>query len=229
MAKATTRREEALPPQHWREEWTALLNERDRITCVQRGPRGPPFATHKFGPSLLTRWLPWNWWSLDGTGWCYDGSWDEMRPCDAFETPPDWNGVVVADHVVAGDHWLPPSQLFAAACVALALAAHSAYREWARHEARRRSDGDAPPTGRGRDADADEEATSIPEAGAIGPGSWLQSGQAVPWKWDWSALVVLLSAMIGLAAGTLLPSASIPRNELYADVGLDDDRDLWPV
>ena len=78
-----------------------------------------------------------------------------MRPCDAFETPPDWNGVVVADHVVAGDHWLPPSQLFAAACVALALAAHSAYREWARHEARRRSDGDAPPTAGPSDLPAD--------------------------------------------------------------------------
>ena len=58
-----------------------MLAERDSASCAQSGLNGPPWSAA--GKTRLTRsmsrWLPWNWYSLDGTGWCYDAEWDEMQ------------------------------------------------------------------------------------------------------------------------------------------------------
>ena len=72
-----------------------LLLARDKLSCQQRGAAGPPFAAAAqltLGRAFA-RWLPWNWFSLDGTGWCYDGEWDELLPCEELRAPVDWNGV----------------------------------------------------------------------------------------------------------------------------------------
>jgi hypothetical protein len=70
------------------------LDAKDGISCRQQGPKGPPFAEHPDALGhALTRWMPWRWYSLDGTGWCYDSAWDELRRCEDITDPVDWNGV----------------------------------------------------------------------------------------------------------------------------------------
>ena len=75
----------SLPSATWRIEWSRVLAERDHVSCQQSGPHGPPFAPGLKAERTLLRWLPWNWGSIDGTGWCYDISWDEIRPCEEIE------------------------------------------------------------------------------------------------------------------------------------------------
>ena len=72
----------------------SALAERDRLGCLQAaGPRGPPFTAGLAAAGPLSRWLPWRWFSLDGTGWCYDAGWDELERCADMDVPVDWNGV----------------------------------------------------------------------------------------------------------------------------------------
>ena len=228
MRALPTKEEVALPARSWRDEWTALLRERDHVTCAQQGPRGPPFATHEFGSSVLSRWMPWNWWSIEGTGWCFDGSWDEMRKCDELETSADWSGVVpIPDD--EDYRQLPPSQLLSIVSVAVALAAHRAYQEWARQEARRQSDDDEAPEQVEGAREADDEADTKPSRIEPTVTGWLSSGQAVPWMWDPSAAVVLMSAMFGLLVGATLPLTRMSRPDLYADLALEDDSEVWPA
>lgn len=196
---------ETLPSVGWRPEWTALLDERDRLSCLQGvGPRGPPFSSagRPFWYAHVTRWFPWNWFSIDGTGWCFDASWDEMRRCSEVEISVDWNGVSSA---VRGDEidveQLPVLQLLALACLAYALAAHLAYRQWARRRARRLADAE---DGERTPDDGAEGAAQIEEP-AASLLSWLQSGEAPPWHWHGSAQLALLSASLGLVMAASIP------------------------
>ena len=71
------------------------------MSCSQSGAGGPPFspAVQQDEASLLLRlrrWLPWEWYSVDGSGWCYDADWDRMQRCAEMDVPVDWNGVGAA-------------------------------------------------------------------------------------------------------------------------------------
>ena len=71
------------------------------MSCSQSGAVGPPFspAVQQDESSLLLRlrrWLPWEWYSIDGSGWCYDADWDRMQRCAEMDVPVDWNGVGAA-------------------------------------------------------------------------------------------------------------------------------------
>ena len=61
----------------WAEEWAAIVRDRAARSCAQAGPRGPPFSSVS-APSLLWSVMPWNWYSVGGTGWCYHADWDVM-------------------------------------------------------------------------------------------------------------------------------------------------------
>ena len=192
---------------------------------MQQGPKGPPF-TSNLADSSFSRLLPWNWFSIDGTGWCFDSAWDELRPCGELETPVDWNGVGISsfDEVDAG---LPASQLAAIACIGVALAARSAYQAWARQEARRRADEEE-----GTEADRPADDASATVDVTISLGAWLQSGQAHrPWLWDPAALLTLLSACLGLLVASLLPLPGRVDADLMAEDGdsVDDVDDSWPL
>lgn len=77
----------------WQQEWQVILADRDAMGCAQSGDRGPPFSTALPQLSQLERWLPWNWYSIDGSGWCYDAGWDDIQRCTQMDAPVDWNGV----------------------------------------------------------------------------------------------------------------------------------------
>ena len=66
------------------------------MSCAQAGSAGPPFhpatAADRL-PGILTRWFPWNWHSIDGSGWCYNTEWDRMQRCSEMDIPADWSGV----------------------------------------------------------------------------------------------------------------------------------------
>ena len=190
--------EAALPSTRWRTDWWRLLEERDRISCQQSGPRGPPFVPGLKAARTLSRWLPWNWYSIDGTGWCYDMSWDEMRPCAEIEGSVDWNGVGNLPGAGNGAKLpLPPYQLLVICCISCIMAGHMAYGLWAARRARRSADdAEAPAT----HTDSGSEA-----AGANGIRAWLRSGRAVPWHWDHHALHALLGAALGLLVALTLP------------------------
>ena len=71
------------------------------MSCSQSGAGGPPFspAVQQDESSLLLRlrrWLPWEWYSIDGSGWCYDADWDRMQRCAEMDVPVGWNGVGAA-------------------------------------------------------------------------------------------------------------------------------------
>ena len=71
------------------------------MSCSQSGVAGPPFSpdTQQNESSLLARlrrWLPWEWYSIDGSGWCYNAEWDRMQRCAEMDVPADWNGVGAA-------------------------------------------------------------------------------------------------------------------------------------
>ena len=212
--------EEALPTwSRWRADWSALLAERDRISCMQRGDRGPPFAHHVATRPLrmaLECLLPWNWWSLRGTGWCYDSTWDEMRRCDELETPADWNGVsLMPDDETDDALALPLEQLLLVACLAFAAAAHGAYLDWARQETRRRADeeqgGDQQleETSTAHDpSDASSSSAAMAATPALSVTEWMHSGQARPWRWSRGALTTLAGATFGLLVAVSIP---LPR------------------
>ena len=202
----------SLPSSAWRVEWSRVLAERDHVSCQQSGPHGPPFAPGLKAERALLRWLPWNWGSIDGTGWCYDVSWDEMRPCEEMEGSVDWNGVgnVPGDEPNLFQPGLPPALLLVVASVGIATAAHAAYSEWARRRARRAADEDMPHP-------------SKPIAFASGVFEWLRSGRAAPWRWEPTALHTLAGGAVGLAIALLLP---LPQGGLPAWASLDADSAL---
>lgn len=210
----------------WKAEWIALLHERDRISCLQTGSRGPPFAQHIAGERSLSRWLPWNWFSLDGTGWCYDTDWDELRRCGEIKAPVDWNGRSMSsawssmgyDDDDVDHSALPLAQLLTVACTVFALAAYRAQRAWARQQLRQQMD-------------ADEQGIATTEAAeytgtarrSVTVGSWLSSSQAPPWRWNWTALVTFLSGMLGLLGAVLFPLPQIVLDDvLNGDELLDE-------
>ena len=125
----------------WRQEWGQVLAERDRLSCLQSGQRGPPFAQELLTAGWLERWLPWNWYSLDGTGWCFDTDWDELVHCTQMDSDVDWNGVSASRNDVPA---LPAAHTLAFLCCAAVLLLAFAYREWAVHESYIRSGGYAP-------------------------------------------------------------------------------------
>lgn len=180
----------------WREQWRGIMSERDARACQQAGPRGPPFARDLPLGGFLRRWLPWNWYSIDGTGWCYDSEWDEMERCAELDAPVDWNGVSQpAALQPAGDLAAPHLRhaLLLAACVSGLLAA-SAYWEWR----------------------TERLATSTSKA-EPSLALWLRSGRAVPWRWHRPSLLAAGGAALGALLGATI---AVPLNwsepELFA-------------
>jgi len=147
------------------------------MACEQAGARGPPFAPSVPGPGWS--WLPWNWYSLGGTGWCYDESWDELVKCDELDTPPDWYGIRRAAGAPIDTLW-DARLLLLLGAGALALA-WIAFREWA-----------------ARDLGAAASA-------GTGPRDWLHSGRAWPWAWEPRARGITWSVAVGVACGLALP------------------------
>jgi hypothetical protein len=175
----------------WRADWLRLLSERNRLSCDQHSATAPSFAaTHpSSGVRALSRWLPWNWYSLDGTGWCYDAEWDEMQACAGMGRPVDWNGV---GRVRArDDDALTGLQLLVLLLAPCMIAGHIAYQEWRR---------------RHKVQQQDVEGAS--QARAVSVSSWLAGGRVLPWQWDRRALYALLSGLAGLLLSQLLPLPS---------------------
>ena len=226
-------REETLPPaSRWR-EWLFVLADRDRISCMQSGPNGPPFAkTYSVARSLL-RYLPWNWYSIDGTGWCYDTAWDEMRKCDEIDAPIDANGVSVMPDDVVDPSALQPVELFVIACVAIGLGARLAYHNWVAQQARLRDVEEAHDTAHdGEDAAAKAAfaaaaLTSAPNSETTTLRRWLHSGAAWPWRWDTPAWLAVLGGMLGLAGAMTVPLPGYLLQRLAgAEAGSSRDAEL---
>jgi hypothetical protein len=163
----------------WHEEQRYLLAERDRLSCLQAGQHGPPFAPELVQAGWFSRLLPWNWYSLDGHGWCFDAEWDEVVRCpDASEI--DWNGVSLDG---AGAPSLPATHALMFACTVGALLLWFAYEEWAAHK-RCVSMGGAAPS----------------------PTIWLSSRSVAPWRWERPAQLALAGAALAICVSTLLVS-----------------------
>jgi hypothetical protein len=179
----------------WRQQQAAdaaLLEERDRLGCQQAGPSGPPFGPRAGGLGrLLARWT--GWFSLDGTGWCYEAEADELLRCEDAG-PVDWNGVTLrrGGSVSAAD-------VLAALIVCLGLAAAvaaggaMAFSQW---QSRAR---------RGDKADA--------AAAPPGLRAWLRTPEAWrPWRWGSSPLSIAACGLAGVILALMLP---VP-NDTYA-------------
>ena len=160
-----------------RAEAENLLQQRNYYGCRQAGSRGPPFAATSVPPfsASVLRWLPWYWYSIDGTGWCYDVEMDEMQRCEDVG-PVDWNGVTLPSDAAPPRSW---AALLLVVAVASAVGACCAFCEWAEAERRRAG---------GRAAD-DELWPSVRR--------WARSADAKPWRWGRVPLCVLASGLLG--------------------------------
>lgn len=213
----------------WHLEALRVLDERTRISCLQSGSKGPPFyqgdATGSALGRLLVRWLPWNWYSIDGTGWCYDSTWDELTECSALRARSktvDWNGVStspfdgIVDDVLLVNSW----EAMIVLGLATAYAAGLAHRSWIRRDARRRADAEELDVEEEENEEIDEDGeTAELESGVAKTndgdlhgfvdalkmlGTWLRSGEALPWRWDRTAHLAVISALLGLLACQLV-------------------------
>ena len=212
---------ESLPSAlRWRADWWDVLAARDRISCQQSGPHGPPFVPSLKTARTFSRWLPWNWYSLDGTGWCYDLAWDEMRPCTEVAGSIDWNGVGNFP-MVDGNPEAPLDllQLLAVCFVALAVAGCFAHARWAARRARRAAHDAEKADGEGNAAHAEAH-----DAGISSLRSWVRSGRAAPWRWDIAAINVLIGGALGILAALSVPLPRLlPIAWMEAFAGDEDD------
>lgn len=231
-----------------RQDMGRVLNERTEISCEQSGENGPPFyhgpARSGILSALFMRWLPWNWYSIDGSGWCYDGKWDELIECSNMGSRSksvDWNGVSPSpldadyDAVAIGLPW----DTLLILCIAFAYASWLAFRFWSRRDARRRADDDNDEGQASQDdkiADGDADAVESGESSHRRPDilevvqtlrMWLRSGDALPWRWDRTAHLALLSAMLGAFASQLLwlPNPTTGTGGGIAAIMAGDDHD----
>ncbi len=172
----------------WRPEWEALLKDRARMSCNQAGPRGPPWTDVPVR-GFLSRWLPWHWYSLGGTGWCYDEHVDELDRCDTLAEQPsitiDWNGIArrTADSV-GFSSW---RFSFCYLCV-IAFVLHCAYRSWAKRQREW--------LGEGLDVSKQKQPTFS---------RWVQTRQVLPWLWSSEMRWVLASSILGVCVAFSLP------------------------
>ena len=150
-------------------------------SCATPGDRGPPFASHVRVAGLLTRWLPWNLFSLGGTGWCYDETWDELMRCEDLDGRPDSYGVRRAAGSASALGMLDIRVLLPCAATLLILL-RRAYHEWA---ARQRADGHL--------------------AGSPTLRDWVRGGWAWPWRWEAHTRETACFAAIGICCGLALP------------------------
>ena len=152
-----------------------VLAERNMQGCGQAGARGPPWAAGDDVAALrargsLLRWLPWHWYSLDGTGWCYDAQWDELGRCADMSGPVDWNGIVNDPRLAAVEDagTLPAAHVLALALLAYALSARLAILAWADRRAKalaRSARDDEPPPDDEQPPAGDEEYPQQQQAG----------------------------------------------------------------
>ena len=167
----------------WADEWAALVRDRAARSCAQAGPRGPPFSSVS-APSLLWSVMPWNWYSVGGTGWCYHADWDVMQRCDQIEDPIDWRGIARAE-----DGARSGLRLLIAACVVGLCLVANAFAT-------------SPP------ADADAGAPPRPAGPPLE--EWLASFRFLPWRWERSAQWTGVGALVGLVAAFVVPLRSTP-------------------
>ena len=177
--------------ENWASRLRDLIDERDALSCVQSGPRGPPFGPTDALGRALTRWLPWRWYSLDGTGWCYDTGWDELRRCEDVTTRVDWNGI--SDPTPPSAFGIPMDQLLLVLGVGGAVTMRRAYREWVACVQRRAAE--------------DHEDTLGSDIGRTYLlDDWLRSGRAWPWRWERrETRFSLIGCFVGALAAVLVP------------------------
>ena len=153
------------------------------MSCNQAGAAGPPFSprTEASGlVSLLARWLPWNWRSIDGTGWCYNAEWDRVQRCAGIDVPVDWSGV---GYTPAEPWWPLPSGVVVGVALTAAVLMCYAFRLWAAMRA---------------------TASSAPDMR-----EWLRSPHALPWAWEPGALLAAAGALAGLIIGFNMPLPTV--------------------
>ena len=153
--------------------------------------------------------MPWRWYSLDGTGWCYDTAWDELRRCEDVAGRIDWNGV--SDDSSAVELGLPTTEILFVVAVGCSWAARRAYLEWVACEQRRMTDEEKPhepPQDAARVADDETDADYCAAPSGLRPSldEWLRSGRAWPWRWERrEARLSLLASVFGVMAALWLP------------------------
>lgn len=166
----------------WAAQWEEILAARDQLSCRQEGSRGPPFASHLVPASSFARWLPWNWYSLDGHGWCYDADWDELVRCSELDSV-DWNGVSRSHPRSAWLNTLPDAVYLVPFCVVLFLLLTCyAYHEFLREERKIRMWECSP-----------------------SHTQWPRSRRCLPWNWERSARLALLGAVLAVLVSSFLP------------------------
>ena len=191
-----------------------MLAERDSASCAQSGLNGPPWSAA--GKTRLTRsmsrWLPWNWYSLDGTGWCYDAAWDDIRHCTDILGRADWNGVV---HYESFEYrlGLPVGCVLALTLLAYLLAARLAFLEWLSGEEQKARDKEQPDDSTYAAVSPTPVSTQL--ALLI---RWLDDGKASPRQWSDAAQRSLLYSLLTLL---LVFIAVHPRLELLDSAEAD--------
>ena len=146
----------------WAEEWDGLLRERDRLGCLQSGLRGPPFSHAATSTVAASQLLPWNWFSLAGTGWCYDADRDELDICSRMkDLHIAWDGIA---HRIPQSDWTFLRILrFLLVLVVCSIApAIFAYSDWK--------------------ASVHDQGEYVAHSFALR--RWLGSSHALPWSWS---------------------------------------------
>ena len=150
----------------WRAQLEGVSEQRASISCMQHGLHGPPFHAVLSGHSMWRaagRWLPWNWASLDGTGWCYESNWDQIYRCEELDGHADWNGV-------AGGMPADPAIFFGSIVLGLfsgtLMVTYFAYFDWVALPSRL----------------VHVEAQQPLQAASVI--QWIRGGNGWPWRWE---------------------------------------------
>ena len=171
-----------------------VMEDRDKISCAQSGPKGPPWAGDATkGAGFFVRWLPWNWYSVDGTGWCYDAAWDEFRK-DCGHA--DWYGIQWSTE--ASTDTLSWSQIFGVLGVAVLLAARASFLDWLSRETRRVADA-------AEEQDGASPDDHLPPSQLNMLSKWWRVGEAWPWNWRGIGHISFVGSLIGFVAALATP------------------------
>ena len=148
------------------------------------------FAQYIRAPGQLQSWLPWNWYSLGGTGYCYEETWDELVKCDDLDMHGlDWNGVRRRPGSFMDMQW--DARLLMLLCAGAGVLCWLAFHEWLAVQ--------------GRGAGASLPGTLSRSWLASHVRAWFLSGRAWPWAWEPRVRRLAFSLVIGVVCGLALP------------------------